>query len=250
MEDVTREALKQSRRRMFAAYSDVISNGHNMTPDEISDRLLAASNTAEAKPVGHVDMQTPGPGDRIRWTNGALPHGAPLYAALPAPMDAQPTDNAQYNAGFVAGQRYAEKHLAQPVSGALDEREALRKILVSIVPAQMKEKHPFDFMMSDECDREKHRGEVAGWNNCRKAVMDAADTAYRAALNQVEAQPNAAQAEKDAARYRYMRNSAAFQDRNGPGLYWYLPRYMTGSAAERLDAVIDAAMSAQPNPNN
>jgi hypothetical protein len=62
----------------------------------------------------------------------------------------------------------------------------------------------------------------------------------------MDAQPNAAQVEKNAARYQYMRNSAAFQDRNGPGLYWYLPRYMTGSAAERLDVVIDAAIEAQP----
>lgn len=33
-----------------------------------------------AQPVGHVDMQSPGPGDKIRWTNGALRHGTPLYA--------------------------------------------------------------------------------------------------------------------------------------------------------------------------
>jgi hypothetical protein len=48
---------------------------------------------------------------------------------------------------------------------------------------------------------------------------------------------------RDAARYRHMRSSAQFLDRNGPGLYWYLPRFRDGSLAERLDAAIDAAMS-------
>jgi hypothetical protein len=50
---------------------------------------------------------------------------------------------------------------------------------------------------------------------------------------------------RDAARYRHMRNNAAFRDRNGPGLYWYLPRFSQGDPADRLDAAIDAAMQAQ-----
>ena len=45
---------------------------------------------------------------------------------------------------------------------------------------------------------------------------------------------------KDAKRYRHMRNNAAFRDKNGPGLYWYLPRFLSGGAAEQLDAAIDA----------
>ena len=52
--------------------------------------------------------------------------------------------------------------------------------------------------------------------------------------------------ERDAARYRRMRGSAAFQDRNGPGLYWYLPRWNRDlPIGERLDAAIDAAIKEQ-----
>ncbi len=50
---------------------------------------------------------------------------------------------------------------------------------------------------------------------------------------------------RDAERYRHLRNNAARQWRNGPGLYWYLPRGMTGDAGERLDAAIDAALAQQ-----
>jgi hypothetical protein len=57
----------------------------------------------------------------------------------------------------------------------------------------------------------------------------------------------AEKAEKDAARYRHMRNNAAFRDRNGPGLYWYLPRYLQGSGAEQLDAAIDEEALAKIN---
>ena len=49
--------------------------------------------------------------------------------------------------------------------------------------------------------------------------------------------------QKDADRYRHMRGNAAFQNRNGPGLYWYLPRFNQElPVGERLDAAIDAAM--------
>ena len=51
-----------------------------------------------------------------------------------------------------------------------------------------------------------------------------------------------AEAQKDAERYRHMRNNAQFQSRNGHGLYWYLPRYLHGTKGEQLDAAIDAAM--------
>ncbi len=46
---------------------------------------------------------------------------------------------------------------------------------------------------------------------------------------------------KDAARYRKMRKNARFEWRNGPGLYFYLPRGdrdLTGG--ERLDNALDA----------
>lgn len=46
---------------------------------------------------------------------------------------------------------------------------------------------------------------------------------------------------EDAERYRYMRNNGVFRDRNGPGLYWHLPRWIHGAAAEQLDTAIDEA---------
>jgi len=46
----------------------------------------------------------------------------------------------------------------------------------------------------------------------------------------------------DAERYRKLRRNASFQWRNGPGLYWYLPRYYGTdmTAGERLDNSLDA----------
>jgi hypothetical protein len=64
-------------------------------------------------------------------------------------------------------------------------------------------------------------------------------------------QLDAMKAERDAAlldarRYRHMRNCCGFRDRNGPGLYWYLPRqnWLNLGTAETLDADIDAAIAA------
>ena len=68
---------------------------HAMTTRQLwaawRDRAALSKTSAPAapavqEPVGHVDMQTPGPGDRIRWTNGALPHGTALYAAPVLPV--------------------------------------------------------------------------------------------------------------------------------------------------------------------
>jgi len=50
-------------------------------------------------------------------------------------------------------------------------------------------------------------------------------------------------AREDARRYQHMKSSARFLDRNGPGLYWYLPRFQSGTPGERIDAAIDAAMN-------
>lgn len=51
------------------------------------------------------------------------------------------------------------------------------------------------------------------------------------------------EAEQDAKRYRHMRGSAQYEYRNGPGLYWYLPRWNRDlPPAERLDAAIDQAI--------
>jgi len=50
-----------------------------------------------------------------------------------------------------------------------------------------------------------------------------------------------AAAQLDAARYRWLRDKSQPQNRNGPGLYWYLPRFMQGTKEEQLDAAIDNA---------
>lgn len=51
----------------------------------------------------------------------------------------------------------------------------------------------------------------------------------------------------DAARYRHMRDNARYEKRNGPGLYWYLPRGRHGrSDAEWLDDAIGAQIPAPP----
>jgi hypothetical protein len=44
----------------------------------------------------------------------------------------------------------------------------------------------------------------------------------------------------DAERYKCLRDSAKDQWRNGPGLYWYLPRWeSTGTPGTRLDVALD-----------
>lgn len=49
--------------------------------------------------------------------------------------------------------------------------------------------------------------------------------------------------ERDAARYRHMRGNATFQNRNGPGAYWYLPRWDRDlPVGERLDRAVDAGI--------
>ena len=47
--------------------------------------------------------------------------------------------------------------------------------------------------------------------------------------------------EEDAKRYQWMKKKATFQNRNGPGLYWYLPRYLEGDEGDQLDKSIDDA---------
>ena len=50
-----------------------------------------------------------------------------------------------------------------------------------------------------------------------------------------------AAAQLDAARYRWLRDKSQPQNRNGPGLYWYVPRFLQGTKEEQLDAAIDNA---------
>jgi hypothetical protein len=82
----------------------------------------------------------------------------------------------------------------------------------------------------------------------RIAELEAGNTALSDALDYLKGLTHDQYAElrKDAARYRHMRNNSTFQNRNGPGLYWYLPRYDRNlPLGDRLDAAIDAAMGEQ-----
>ena len=64
-------------------------------------------------------------------------------------------------------------------------------------------------------------------------------------------QEQVAALEAGAKRYQHMRENAAFQDRNGPGVYWYLPRWNRElPVGERLDAAIDAAIDAALKEND
>ena len=79
------------------------------------------------------------------------------------------------------------------------------------------------------------------WTSSQDAYSEDQLRAYGAACAaRIQAENEALR--KDAERYRYMRNNAQFQSRNGPGLYWYLPYEFRGlEAGPRLDAAIDAA---------
>ena len=86
-----------------------------------------------------------------------------------------------------------------------------------------------------ELDKSKHIGYRVGWQ--RKAGADCNEAADEIERLRAEV----AGLREDAERYRHMRNNSQFQSRNGPGLYWYLPRYGRGDEGEQLDAAIDAA---------
>lgn len=58
-----------------------------------------------------------------------------------------------------------------------------------------------------------------------------------------------AAAQLDAARYRWLRDKSQPQNRNGPGLYWHLPRFMQGTKEEQLDAAIDNATKEEGKGN-
>lgn len=75
-------------------------------------------------------------------------------------------------------------------------------------------------------------------------ATDSDDELMREAAAELERlQAEVERLRKDAERYRHMRASAGFQDRNGPGLYWYLPRFPNHlPVGARLDAAIDAAI--------
>lgn len=109
----------------------------------------------------------------------------------------------------------------------------------------------------------EHRDELAKFNNAKKSLSklmsECADLKTKCAeLERELAETKRAEEDhrqqlrkeqlyvqelrKDAERYRHLRNNAQFQNRNGPGLYWYLPRFIPGTKGEQFDAAIDAAM--------
>lgn len=98
-------------------------------------------------------------------------------------------------------------------------------------------------------ERTNSREAFNDWLNTAPAApfWNAVDAMYEAYLAGMAAQANGTPGADslDAARYRHMRNNAVFRDRNGPGLYWYLPRFLRGSAPEQLDESIDAARASQ-----
>ena len=88
-----------------------------------------------------------------------------------------------------------------------------------------------------------------GWCGEKSQLDQINEKIEQAAKAVFEAERRGEEADKrDAARYRYMRTSAAFQNRNGPGLYWYFP-WWDGKLplGERLDASIDRALNKTPN---
>ena len=98
--------------------------------------------------------------------------------------------------------------------------DALRAAWQFFVPAYLRAVNHADWKLIAESDALLHEA--------HKVELDLL-TAENAALR------------ADAERYRHMRNSAQFRYRNGPGLYWYLPRFGRGGTGEQLDAAIDAA---------
>ena len=80
----------------------------------------------------------------------------------------------------------------------------------------------------------------------RREWWQVSDEDCKTAANEIERlRAEVAGLREDAERYRHMRNNSQFQSRNGPGLYWYLPRGLQGEEGEQLDAAIDAALAAR-----
>ena len=99
--------------------------------------------------------------------------------------------------------------------------------------------------MTDIVERLRTR-QVTNWMHATgqtpRASGKRTDPLCAAAADEIERlRAEVAGLREDAERYRHMRNNSQFQSRNGPGLYWYLPRYGRGDEGEQLDAAIDAA---------
>lgn len=90
-------------------------------------------------------------------------------------------------------------------------------------------------------------------NEAARVVLGAIDTQvkYMVAMAVQAEREACAKDKQDAERYRHMRNNAQFQSRNGPGLYWYLPRFFDGKVrdeGQQLDDAVDAAIRARSQP--
>lgn len=102
-------------------------------------------------------------------------------------------------------------------------------------------------MMRDACDKDKVDAWQNGFWTITQEELKAFEALVRADERSVEREA-CANDKLNAERYRHMRNNAQFQSRNGPGLYWYLPRFMDGKVRDegkQLDDAIDAAIRAR-----
>jgi len=100
-------------------------------------------------------------------------------------------------------------------------------------------------------DMEEHCKRMCkiAWEKSAEAERERIKAANVQEIEKVNA--HIAALEKNSARYLHMRNSAQFQSRNGPGLYWYLPRFRDGKVrdeGQQLDDAIDAAIRARSQP--
>jgi len=71
----------------LAQFIRTIDGNNSMGAGELAEEICERFGCAllaqvPIEPVAHVNLRTrPGCGDGVTWTNGALPHGTPLYAA-------------------------------------------------------------------------------------------------------------------------------------------------------------------------
>lgn len=114
---------------------------------------------------------------------------APANSAAPAAANGALTDeqinwhakNIYGTAATAQEIEFANAILAAAGPDAATNVEALRDILLGVIPAKMAEKHGRDFFQGEGQD--EHRAEVKGFNACRDEVYDKANKAFQAALS-------------------------------------------------------------------
>jgi hypothetical protein len=142
---------------------------------------LAVPLVAEAprEPVGHVNMRIPsGCGDGIKWAREALPHGTPLYAALPASLAPMPEEMSAREAWNARAD-----DLKKCVDYATSESEAFsfRALLSAHLrtaprPTLSDEQIPSARNWLDSTSSAASRDWVEGWDACRAFAASADST--------------------------------------------------------------------------